>query len=768
MTVGPGSRLGRYELLATIGTGGMGEVFRAQDTRLGREVAVKVLAAELARDHDMRQRFDREARAVAALSHPNVLAIHDVGDEEGVLYAVMELLEGETLRRRLRAGALPVSATHQIALQVARGLAAAHAKNIVHRDLKPENVFLEARGTVKILDFGLARIDPTAGSIDDETRVGHQTKAGVILGTTQYMSPEQVRGLATDARTDIFSFGVVLYEMLWRAHPFAGPSIADTVSAILREEVTPHAPDGSGPAAAALERISLRCLQKRPDERFSSADVLVLALEGAEPDAITGQVPSDLAGSAVSPGERRPSIAVLPFADMSPGRELDYLCEGLADEIITALMKVPGIRVTARTSAFRFKGTSEDIRTVGQALSASVVLEGSVRSAANRLRISTQLISAEDGYQLWSERFDRTMDDVFALQDEIAREVTNALQLTLSSGASRKLVTGRTEDAEAYTLYLKGRHFWAKRTEDGLQKSVACFQAAVDRDPAFANARAGLAESYVTLGLYGVVSPHDVMPRARSEALGALETFGASPGALATLGCVQAIYEWAWPEAEQSFRQAIEAARGAPTPHHWYAINYLVPLGRFAEADRHLRQALEADPLSAPVSASVGLRSYFAHQFEQALEEFSGTLAFESSFAAAHFFLGLSLAELGRFDAALAEIEAAVRLSGGSPEMTAALGYVAGRAGMEDRAREAIGALERLAGARYVSPSLIAQVHTGLGHVEHALDWLERARDGKAADLAWLAVRPVFDALRDTPRFQAIQAGMRLPHVTFG
>jgi eukaryotic-like serine/threonine-protein kinase len=764
MTVGPGSRLGRYELLATIGTGGMGEVFRAQDTRLGRQVAVKVLAPELARDPDMRQRFDREARAVAALSHPNILAIHDVGDEEGVLYAVMELLEGETLRRRLRTGALPVSATHKVALQVARGLAAAHAKGIVHRDLKPENVFLEARGTVKILDFGLARIDPAGRTTEDDTQVAHQTKAGVVLGTTQYMSPEQVRGLAADTRTDIFSFGTVLYEMLWRVHPFAGPSTADTVSAILREEVMPRAADGTGPVAA-LERISLRCLQKRPDERFASADVLVLALEGAEPDAVTGQLPSDLAVAAVASHETRPSIAVLPFADMSPGRDLDYLCEGIADEIITALMKVPGVRVTARTSAFRFKGTSEDIRTVGQALGASAVLEGSVRSAANRLRISTQLISAEDGYQLWSERFDRTMDDLFAVQDDIAREVTNALQLTLSSGASRKLVSGRTEDPEAYTLYLKGRHFWAKRTEEALRTSVGYFQAAIARDAAFANARAGLAESYVTLGLYGVVTPDDVMPRARAEAQRALETFGASPGALATLGCVQAVYDWAWSEAEQSFRQAIEAGRGAPSPHHWYAINYLVPLGRFTEADRHLRQALDADPLSAPISASAGLRSYFAHQFEQALDEFAKTLAFESSFSAAHFFLGLSLAELGRFEAALAEIEAAVRLSGGSPEMIAAIGYVAARAGMIDRAHEAIGALERLAGERYVSPSLIAQVHTGLGRTEDALDWLERARNGKAADLAWLAVRPVFETLRAAPRFQAIQASMHLPLV---
>jgi eukaryotic-like serine/threonine-protein kinase len=764
MSIGPGSRLGRYELLATIGTGGMGEVFRAQDTRLGRRVAVKVLNAELSRDADMRQRFEREARAVAALSHPNILAIHDVGDERGVLYAVMELLEGETLRRRLRAGALPIAAVHAIALQVARGLAAAHEKGVVHRDLKPENVFLETRGTAKILDFGLARIDPAGRSTDDETRVSHETRAGVILGTTQYMSPEQARGLATDHRTDIFSFGTVLHEMLWSAHPFAGPSLADVVSAILREDVPPRAVGEAGPAAA-LDRILRRCLQKRPEERFQSAEALLLALEGAEPEAVTGQLSADLVAIAAVPHETRPTVAVLPFADMTPARDLEYLCDGIAEEIINALMKVPGIRVTARTSAFRFKGAAEDIRTVGQALNASAVLEGSVRAAGNRLRISTQLINTEDGYQLWSERFDRTADDVFAVQDEIAREVTNALQLTLSSGASRRLVAGRTDDPEAYTLYLKGRHFWSKRTEEALQKGVACFESAIERDPRFANAHAGLAETYVTLGLYGVLDPREVMPRARAAAESALEVFALSPGALATLGCVQAVHDWAWTEAEQSFTRAIDAGGDGPSAHHWYAINYLVPLGRFDEADRHLRRALDADPLSAPISASIGLRAYFAGDYDQALADLSGTLAFESTFSAAHLFLGLSLAELGRHDAALAEIDAAMRLSGGSPEMHAATGYVSARAGRPDRAREALDTLTALAARRYVSPSLFAQVHAGLGDTTTALEWIEKARDGKAADLGWIAVRPVFDSLRAEPRFAAIQRSMHLDHV---
>jgi eukaryotic-like serine/threonine-protein kinase len=761
MTLGPGSRLGRYELLAPIGAGGMGQVFRARDARLDRLVAVKVLAHELALDAEMRQRFERETRAVAALSHPNILAIHDVGDEQGILYAVMELLEGETLKQRLRKGTLPVTAVHQIALQIAGGLAAAHGRGVVHRDLKPENVFLEARGTVKILDFGLARMHQADRSTDDDTRGRHQTRPGIILGTTLYMSPEQARGVATDHRTDIFSFGVVLHEMLWGTLPFTGATTADIVSAILREDVPArtHA-DGMG---ASLDAILRRCLQKHPEDRFQTSSDLVLALEGAQPDAITGHVSVEPIAPAL-PDPRR-SVAVLPLVDMSPAHDLEYLCDGIAEEIISALMKVPGLRVAARTSAFRFKGAAEDIRAVGHALNAGAVLEGSVRMAGNRLRIITQLINVEDGYQLWSERFDRTLDDVFAVQDEVARAVADALRLTLTSGMSRNLLAGRPEDPEAYTLYLKGRHFWSKRTEEGLRKSLTCFQSAIDRDPLFGRAHAGLAESYVTLGLYGVVDPNEVMPRARAEAQSAIDIFGPSASAYATLGCVQGMYDWAWDEAEGSFRKAIDAGPDAPSAHHWYAINHLVPRGRFEEAEAELRYALAADPLSPPISATFGLRSYFAHRYEAAIEELSGTLAFEGTFATAHLFLGLTLAEMGRFDAALEQIDRAIQLTQGSPEMRAARGYVAARAGMTTRAQDVLDALEAAAAERYVSPSLFAQVYSGLGDRPAALDWLEKARDIRAADLAWIAVRPVFDQLHDEPRFQAIRRSMHLEHV---
>jgi len=747
----------------------MGQVFKARDTRLNRLVAVKVLAEELAADPDMRQRFEREARAVAALSHPNILAIHDVGEDGDVFYSVMELLEGETLRRRLRSGSLPPTGIQRIALQVARGLAAAHERGVVHRDLKPENVFLEAQGTVKILDFGLARFARTSrGNAQDSLDV-HTTRAGVILGTTAYMSPEQVRGIELDGRSDIFSFGIVLHEMLWGALPFTGASAADIVSAILREEVPLREPlDG---LSVSLDRMLRRCLSKRPEERYQSAREIVLVLEGGEPDAMTGQLTVPVAASvgatATAPlvaHEVGPSVAVLPFADMSPSRDLEYLCDGIAEEIINALMKVPGLRVAARTSAFRFKGRTDDIRAVGQALNAGAVLEGSVRLAGNRLRIATQLINTDNGYQLWSERFDRTMDDVFAVQDEVAGAVVNALRLTLASGSSRVLEAERTQDPEAYTLYLKGRHFWSKRTEDSLQKSVGCFRDAIARDPRFGRAHAGLAESYVTLGLYGVVNPGEVMPRARAEAQRAIEIFGASPGALATIGCVEGIYEWAWADAEATFLKAIGAA-DAPTARHWYAINYLAPRGRFDEAGAELRHALESDPLSAPISASFGLRSYFAHEFARAVEELSATLSFDETFSAARLFLGLTLTEMHRFDEALEQVEQASRLAGASPEMIAAIGYVAARAGTSSRAREALASLETLSTKRYVSPSLLAQVYAGLGERDAALTWIEKARDLRAADLAWIAVRPVFDDLRGEPRFEAVRRRMHLDDV---
>jgi len=725
----------------------MGAVYKARDTVLGRDVAVKVLPDRLRTDSLAKARFTREARLLASLSHPNILAIHDFGEEETIAFAVMELLEGIVLRHRLRDGPLPLDEALALGLSLAQGLAAAHAKGIMHRDLKPENVFLPAQGGLKILDFGLAR--SAAADAGDDTTL---TQPGTILGTFAYMSPEQVRGVEADPRSDVFAFGAVLHEMLTGRPPFSGPSPADVMSAVL----TIDAPPLSG-TLAFVNALVRRCLEKDPEARFRSAVELVPALQELRPhpsavaDVLAAQRP------AVRPMPV-PSIAVLPFADMSAGRSLDYLCEGLAEEILLALSRVEGLRVVARTSAFRFKATVQDVRSIGSALGVDTVLEGSVRLAGDRIRVVTELVGTADGYQLWSDRFDRRFDDVFALQDEIAATVAAMLRVRLRGSSGIQTVPPRPGDAEAYRLYLKGRHHWNKRTEADLHQSVAYFKACIARDPAYADAHGGLAEAYATLGIYGATAPEAAMPLAQAAAERALVIFARVPGALAALGCVHALYRWSWTEAECDFRLAIDAMPGASSARSWYALNCLVPLGRFDEADTELRRALEVDPLSGAITTGVGACLYYARRFEKAVDQLRDVLEVDSRFALARYFLALTLAELGRHDAALSEIDQAVEHSGGSPEMIAASGYILARAGRTDAARARHDALQALSTERYVSPVLLAQIDAGLGAVDAAVAWLEKAFDGRASNLAWVGVRPTFDGLRNDARFQQMTA----------
>jgi serine/threonine-protein kinase len=454
--------------------------------------------------------------------------------------------------------------------------------------------------------------------------------------------------------------------------------------------------------------------------------------------------------------QRRPeppptqSIAVLPFLDLSPAKNLEYFCDGIAEEIIDILARVSGVRVVARGSAFQFK--DKDVRQIGAVLNVATVLEGSVREADNRLRIVAKLVDTTNGYQLWSERFDRSLDDVFAVQDEIAKAAASALGVRDSDKALR---------GGAYESYLKGRHYWNKRTESGLHESVRFFEDAVAKDPSYPEAHAGLAQAYATLGLYGALSPNEVMPKAKAEARKAIavDVLGTLSGPFVTSGCIAGVYDWAWPEAERYFERAFEMNSNHPDAHHWYAINYLVPMKRFEEARRELERAVEADPLSTPIRVSCGLHLYFARQYEEALQELRQTVVRDPGSATARLFIGLALVELGRFDEAVRELQSAIRVSD-SPEMTAALGYAHARAGNVDPARQALGKLLDLSGRRYVSSSLVAQVHAGLGDNASALERLENASAEHAADLAWLGVRPVFDSLRAEARFVNLVAAL--------
>jgi eukaryotic-like serine/threonine-protein kinase len=760
MTLTPGTRLGRYEILDRLGRGGMGEVFRARDGRLGRTVAIKTLPPRFERDPIARGRFEREARAVAALSHPNILAIHDVGDEAGIVFVVMELLEGVSLRARLFEGPMPEDAVLDCARQLARGLAAAHARGIVHRDLKPDNIFLCPDRLVKILDFGLATVSPSEVSGDaetrsdisaspdagaPETRMAFGTMPGSVLGTPEYMSPEQVRGRPADERSDIFSFGAVLHEMLSGESPFAGESAADSMSAVLTRQ--PAAPTNiQSPTAAALAQLALTCLAKAPDQRVQSARKILDAL-----DRIEGGSPA-MATSAGSSATYT-SIAVLPFADMSPARELDYLCDGLAEEISTGLMKVRGLRVAARSSTSGFAPRDHDVRQIGSTLGVDTVLEGSVRSAGAKLRVATQLVGTSDGLQLWAERFEGDLDDVFGIEDRISRAVIRALHLQRTRTSAESLLVPRATDPEAHTLYLKGRHQWNKRTEDGLRKSIGLFQSAIEHDPLFGPAHGALAEAFLTLGLYGVLPATDVMPKARAAAEKALAIEGPSAGPMASLASIKSMYSWAWTEAEDDFELALDLDPDYPTGHQWYAMHLLAPAGRLEEAHEHLGRAAALDPLSLPIGASRGLCWYYGRDFDRAIMHFRHMLDLDGGFAFARYGLGLSLVEVGDHVAAVKQLEQAVTASGNSPEMLAALGYALARAGSGDRARSIGGELSTMATRRYVSPLATALVDAGLGEVDRAIRTIEQALDTKPPELIWLGIRPVFDELRADSRF---------------
>jgi eukaryotic-like serine/threonine-protein kinase len=730
-----GTRLGPYEIVALLATGGMGEVYRARDHRLGREVAVKTLPRASLGDASRRRRFDQEARAAGALNHPNILAVYDVGTEADGPYVVCELLEGDTLRARLRGPRpLPVAEAFALARQVASGLAAAHEKGIVHRDLKPANVFVTADGRAKILDFGLAKWLPAAGP----SEATEATRPGTLLGTLGYMSPEQLRGEPADRRSDVFSFGALLYEMLSGRRAFGGGSAAESMSAILREEPAPLPG-----VPLALEVLVRRCLRKRPEDRFPSGRDLLAALEAASEGALS---------AAPEP----PSIAVLPFANLSADPDQEYFCEGLAEELIAALSRLAGLRVAARSSSFRFQGRGTDLRRVGAELHVDRVLEGSVRKAGGRLRVAVQLVDVRQGYQLWSERYDRGLEDVFAVQDEIAAQVARTIAPALAPRESAAAGRSRTRDLEAYHLYLRGRHSWNKRHQGGLQSAVRYFDQAVDRDPAYAAAYAGLADTYALLGLeiYGVLPPREAMPRAKAAAERALELDPALAEPRAARAWVRLHYDWDWAGAEEDFRASLELDPGLATTHHWYSF-LLSARGRHHEATAAARRAWERDPLSSIVNSNRLRAAYYARRFDEVLEAGQRLVEMEPEFGVHHFWVGLAQTALGRYEEAAVSHRRQAQLSGN--QVLGHLGHAWARAGRLADAEKMLEELRGRAGNHSVAAGHAALVCVGLGRIEEALSWLETACEARSDQMAFLDVEPLYDPLRDQPRFEALR-----------
>jgi TolB-like protein/Tfp pilus assembly protein PilF len=729
-----------------IGSGSFGTVFRAWEPTLEREVALKVLHGTRSSAEDA---VVAEARRLAQVSHQNVVTIFGADLFDGRIGFWMEFVQGLTLKQiQTDLGRYSAQEALLYGLDVCRALAAVHRAGFIHCDVKAQNVMRAEGGRIVLMDFGAARL----------MRAGAEGPSR-IAGTPVYLAPELLMDGVPTVRSDLYSLGVLLYYLVTGEFPVVGDSLDELRMAHMAGQRT-LLRDARPDLPAAFVRVVDAATAVLPEERPNSAGAMEALLESAA-GRVRARSSGSLPGRPEQPSET--SIAVLPFADISSDKGLDYFCEGLAEEIIDALTKIPALRVVARSSAFSFNREKEDARHVGSVLNVGTLLQGSVRSMGNRLRVISRLTDTSTGVQFWSERFDRSLDDVFGVQDEIAQATVRALGVRIGREPGRAAFAAPSapRDAEAYTLYLKGRHCWNQRTEAALHKSASYFHAAIERDPEYGEAYAGLAEAYTTLGLYGVLAPHDIMARAKAAAERAIEMAGHLSSPHATAGCIAAVYDWAWPDAARHYHRAIELTPDHPVAHHWYAINYLVPLRRFEEATVELRRAVEADPLSMPIRTSLGMRSYFAHSFEDARRELLESLELQAGFGTARLFLGLTLTEMDAHDEAVRELETAIHLSG-SPETKAGLAYALGRAGRHERACALLDDLRSIARERYVSGSLFAQVHAALGETEPALAHLEAAADAHAVDLAWLTVRPVFDRLRSEPRFNALVARLRL------
>jgi serine/threonine-protein kinase len=737
MTLIAGTRLGPYEIVSPIGAGGMGEVYRARDGRLQRDVAIKVLSADFAVDPGRLRRFEQEARAVAALSHPNILAIYDTGQEPAP-FLVTELLEGETLRALLDRGPLSLHYLIDVAGQIAAGLVAAHARGIVHRDLKPANLFLTRDGVVKLLDFGLAKTIGTVVVLDsDPTQAA--TIEGTILGTVGYMSPEQVRGDVIDHRTDIFACGAILYEMTTGQRAFRGGSAAETMSAVLREE--PSEPSAHGNTPPALLRIIRRCLEKNADLRFQSARDLKFAVES-------------MSGVSTPAAIRQPdqkSVAVIPFTNMSADPENEYFSDGLAEELTNALARLPGLRVASRTSAFRFRGRDFDIRDIGRQLNVDTVLEGSVRRIGKRLRITAQLVNAADGYHLWSERYDREMADVFDIQDDITTSIVKTLEPALL-GKPQAALRRHTDNPQAYELYLKGRHFWYQRTERTLRAGIECFEGAIDFDPQYALAYAGLADSHTMLRIYLFVSAAEGKPLAEAAAKKAMELDATLSEAQYATALYTLAYKESWNTAEAYYARALELAPQSAMILANHGV-FLATSHRFDEAAAAVLKAIELDPLS-PFAHGIGaLALYVAGRHVEAVRHAERALDLHPDFVVGLWPLGLACCALGQYERAIQTLTTLVALSRRAVLFSGMLGFAYGRAGRRSEAQDLLDELDRRRSTEYVSPFALWMIHFGLGELEQLYTSFDACL--AEGDNGWhfaLAVGPFLDELASDPR----------------
>jgi len=756
----------RYVIERELGRGGMATVYLARDLKHRRFVALKVLSPALAASLGV-DRFLREIELAARLQHPHIVTVFDSGDAGGILWYTMPYVEGETLRARLeRERQLPLDVALRITIEAARALEFAHQHGVLHRDVKPENLLLTTDGATMVADFGIAR---------PWTETGGLTQSGVVVGTPGYMSPEQAAGeRALDARTDVYALGCVLYEMLAGEMPYSGPN----AQAVLAKRLSEPAPSlrTTRDLPVAVERTVARALARTPADRYASAAEFARALQSVDAPSRPSRrrwpvgaalllvalgVAAAIRFRAGASGTATPaSAAVLPFTDLSEAKDQEYFSDGLTDELITALSRVEGLHVAARTSSFQFKGRQIDVSEIGRQLHVGAVLEGSVRKSGARVRITAQLVSTRDGYQLWSDAYDRELKDVFGVQEDIARSIISALQVKLGTRGSRALRARPTADIEAYDLYLKGRFAWNQRTSSGMQLAVRYLEHAVARDSGFALAWAALADAYLLVIPYAGTSQAVDWPKAKAVAARALAIDSTIGEAYTALAYGTMVYDWDWSAAEAYFRRAIAVDPTYPTGHQWYG-DLLWSQGRFREAMDQMREALRLDPLSLIIETEFAQTYYLQHQYDSAEAHLRATVQLEPNYAHSQYLLGMIYLGQHRYREARDVLQRAEQLGGFQEDLAGALGSAYAQAGDRAAAARYIAEIERRVATGQVGPFALTLAYTGQGDLTRAFANLDRAITIRDAFLPEDFFDPQLDRLRADPRFAAIEAHMR-------
>ena len=824
MSVIVGSRLGHYEVRSHLGAGGMGEVYLAQDINLDRPVAIKVLRSAFTQDERRVRRFQQEARAASALNHPNILTIYEIGTQNSNYFIASEYIAGWTLRDYTARTQIKTTEVVDIATQVASALAAAHAAGVVHRDIKPENIMLRRDHIVKVLDFGLAKLtERDIADTDAPTLLN--TDEGVVMGTARYMSPEQVRGVGVDARTDVWSLAVGIHEMLMGRVPFAGDTSNEVMAAVLEREPQPLLSRGEE-IPFELKRIVSKALRKDCEERYQTIRDMLVDLKNLKQELIfdamkrstrsqqgveatktsnelitakqktsahslspyLGSVVKSLKlGGAIAgviflafaaiayfyfrhnwapnPATGRAainSIAVLPFVNASNNREAEYLSDGISESLINSLSQLPQLKVIARSSSFQFRGKEMNPQEVAKTLGVEAILTGRVIQLGDQLHISAELVDTRDGTNVWGEHYNRKAADVLAIQSDISREISEKLRFKLTGDQRMRLTKRPTENTQAYQLYIQGRYYWNQRKTESLNKAIEYFNQAINVDRKYALAYAGLADCYVLLIDYDETAPKDSSQKAKNATLTALEIDDTLAEARTSLAFVKERYDWDFIGAEEEYKRAIELNPNYATAHQWYA-EYLSSMGRHAEAIAENERAHELDPLALSINVALGARYHLARKYDDAVRQLLTTVGMYPNFSRARFRLGLTYLQKKMYPEAIAQLQKSVEISGRDTMSVAALAYAFGMSGQKAEALKLLDELKQRSRREYVSPYYMAFVNVGLGERDQALALLEKAYQDRDYRLRLLKAEPVWDSLRADPRFQDIQHRVGLP-----